>query len=109
MSDEPVASTFCEERKRLDHELSMLLNSKCATREQITNEVIPNPSKRRATLVRTNEMIDDVIALMNDHHKHCSCERRGSVAELSSSAPGHRQLRTHSGGSLNRIFKTRSG
>ena len=66
---------FCEERKRLDHELSRLLATKATVREQIANQSIA-PAQRRATLLRTNEMIDDVIALLGDHHKHCSCERK---------------------------------
>ena len=68
-----VQST-CEERKRLNQELSMLLDSKATIREQIAGDIIRNPSERRASLLRTNEMIDDVIALMTEHHKHCSCE-----------------------------------
>ena len=67
---------FCEERKCLDQDLSKLLRSKSAIREQVSGEIIAIPAKRRATLVPTDEMIDDVIALMNKHYKHCSCERK---------------------------------
>ncbi len=61
----------------------MLLSSKSALREQIAGEVFTKPAERRANLVQMNEMIDAVIALMNEHYKHCSCKRTGSRAKTS--------------------------
>ena len=65
-------SPSCEERQHLDQQLSMLLESKAAMREQIVLSIIVKPAVRRTSLVRTNEMIDDVIARMIEHHKRCS-------------------------------------
>ena len=83
MSEEPTTPSFCGERERLDQELRTLLMSKSAIREQITGEIFANPAERRAKLVQLNEMIDNAIVVMNVHHKHCSCERTGSVAQSS--------------------------
>ena len=74
MSELPNTQSSCEERTRLNRELSMLLDSKAALREQVAGCIIPNPVERRASLVRTDGMIDDVISLMAEHYKHCSCE-----------------------------------
>ena len=84
MSEEPTLPSFCGERERLDQKLRMLLMSKSAIREQITGEIFANPAERRAKLVQLNEMIDNAIILVNEHDKHCSCERTGSVAQSSS-------------------------
>lgn len=69
----------------------MLLNSKSVIREQIASDVILNPAKRRASLVRTNEMIDDVIALMGEHYKHCSCEALCVQAPPATGTQGRKQ------------------
>ena len=75
MSENSNTQSSCEERKRLNQELSMLLDSKSAIREQVAGGIILKPAERRASLMQTNEMIDDVIALMSEHqNKHCSCE-----------------------------------
>ena len=66
----------------------MLLNSKTAIREQIGGEAFARPAERRAKLVQMTEMIDDVIALMNEHHKHCSCESTSFAAQASSLSLG---------------------
>ena len=69
----------------------MLLNSKSAIREQIAGNIILNPAERRASLVRTNEMIDDVIALMGEHYRYCSCEALCVQASPETGTQGRRQ------------------
>ncbi len=91
MLEKPNTQSSCDERKRLNQELSMLLDSKAAIREQIASGMIANPAERRASLVRTNEMIDDVIALMSEHYQHCSCEALCVQAPPATGTEGRRQ------------------
>ncbi len=91
MSQYPNTQSSCEERKRLNQKLSTLLDSKSAIREQIVGDVILNPAERRASLVHTNEMINDVIALMGEHYQHCSCEALCVQAPPATGTDGRRQ------------------
>ena len=87
MPETQPSPTFCEERKGLDQELSKLLRSKSAIREQVSGEIIANPAKRRATLVRTRRDNRRCHCVMNEHYKHCSCGRR-DPAKTSVPVPG---------------------
>ncbi len=79
----------------------MLLKSKSVLREQVAGEVIARPAERRTKLVHMNHMIDDAIALMNEHYKHCTCQSTGSVAQANLSSPGESRPRRQSRTPLN--------
>ncbi len=66
----------------------MLLSSKSALREQIAGEVFSKAggtSRQARTDERDDRRCD---CLMNEHYKHCSCERTSFAAQASSFSLG---------------------
>ncbi len=78
----------------------MLLNSKSALREQIAGEIIAKPAERRAKLVQMNNVIDDLMALLNEHYTHCHCESTSSVTQKNLSSAAEVQPKRQSRKSL---------